>query len=122
MVGVAFDQVVVDSLEALFGYLRPSRVIEKYGRTFQCGELPANEIDACTQRRRCFECHGDSFKLDGALAKARCAVDYVSRLSLDTPLSAAVFARFALPWKILQAYSHSKMLNPKDHKAGLRPV
>ncbi len=52
MIGIAFEQIAVDALKALFGDLRPGGVIEKYRRAIEGGKLLANEIDVCMERGR----------------------------------------------------------------------
>jgi hypothetical protein len=41
----------MNALQALFGYLRPGRVIQENGGALQRRKLPADEIDICTKRR-----------------------------------------------------------------------
>ena len=49
MVSIAFDQIAVDALKALFRYLRAGGIVEKYRRAFKGGKLLTNEMDICIE-------------------------------------------------------------------------
>jgi hypothetical protein len=55
VVGITFDQLAVDTVNALFGDLRPSRVIEKYRSAVEGRKLLADEIHV--------ECHVGSLMM-----------------------------------------------------------
>jgi len=45
VIGIAFEQIAVDAVQALFRYLRPSRVVQKYRRAVKSGKLLTNDVE-----------------------------------------------------------------------------